>query len=101
MNWKLSHAVLAASTAALVASPVHAAETFFVKTLTGKTFTIKAERTDSILTVKTKLQEQEGIPTDQQRLIFAGKQLEDDRTLADYNILPDYVMHLILRLRGS
>ena len=70
----------------------------FVKTLTGKTVSIEVEEGESIEDVKAKIAEKEGIPAEQQRLIFGGQQLQDQKTLQDYDVGDDSTLHLVLRL---
>jgi ubiquitin-large subunit ribosomal protein L40e len=73
----------------------------FVKTLTGKTTTLDVAQTYTIEAVKHLLREKAGIPVDEQRLLFAGKELEDRRPLSDYNIQTQSTLKVVLRLRGG
>ncbi|KAI9598413.1 neddylin [Syncephalis fuscata] len=72
-----------------------------VKTLTGKEIEIDVETSDKITRVKERVEEKEGIPPIQQRLIYGGKQMSDEKTLDDYKITGGSVLHLVLALRGG
>ena len=78
-----------------------ATKQIFVKTLTGKTYTVDVVETETVAQLKQKIQEKEGIPQSEQRLIFAGKELNEERALSDYNIQKASTVHMVLRLRGG
>jgi len=80
---------------------VRGGQQLFVKTLTGKTVSVEVEPGESIESVKAKISEKEGVPPEQQRLIFGGQQLADGKTIDDYDIGDDSTLHLVLRLRGG
>lgn len=96
-----SRALVRPSTALTAALDLRGGMQLFVKTLTGKTVSIEIEEGESIEDVKAKIAEKEGIPPEQQRIIFGGQQLQDGKTVDDYNIGDDATLHLVLRLRGG
>ncbi|KAM0935603.1 putative Ubiquitin-like domain-containing protein [Dioscorea sansibarensis] len=75
--------------------------TIYVKTLTGKSIKLEVEKSDTVWNIKSKISEKEDISIEEQRLVFSGKQLEDDRTLADYEVQAGSTIYLVLRLRGG
>lgn len=96
-----SRAIVRPSSALTTALDLRGGMQLFVKTLTGKTVSIEIEEGESIEDVKAKIAEKEGIPPEQQRIIFGGQQLQDGKTVDDYNIGDDATLHLVLRLRGG
>mmetsp|Transcript_24747 Transcript_24747/g.40560 ORF Transcript_24747/g.40560 Transcript_24747/m.40560 type:complete len:286 (+) Transcript_24747:85-942(+) len=96
-----SRALVRPSSALTTALDLRGGMQLFVKTLTGKTVSIEIEEGESIEDVKAKIAEKEGIPPEQQRIIFGGQQLQDGKTVDDYNIGDDATLHLVLRLRGG
>lgn len=73
----------------------------FVKSISGQSRAVTVEKTDTILSIKQKIQDKEGVPPDQQRLIYSGKNLENDRTVGEYNLEKDSTIHLVLRVQGG